>query len=72
MHFNLSRVLLLVSGICEDSTENFVIGIGDVDVSKVHMSSPNAKERANCAKLRDIISARHLEFLQNIYYLSYL
>lgn len=52
--------------------ENVVIGLGDVDVNKAHMSSPNAKERANCAKLKDIISVRHLELIKIIYYLSYL
>ena len=44
--------------------ENVVIGLGDVDVNKAHMSSPNAKERANCAKLKDIISVRHLELIK--------
>ena len=52
--------------------ENVVFGLGDVDVNKVHMSSPIAKERANCAKLKDVISVRHLELIKIIYYLSYL
>ena len=68
----LTEFCSLFQGFARTVLENVVIGIGDVDVSKVQMSSPNAKERANCAKLRDIISVRHLELLHNIYYLSYL
>ena len=75
MHFNHNRVLLLVSlfqQAVRTVRENVVIGLGEVDVNKVHMLSPNAKERANCAKLKDTISVRHLELIKIIYYLSYL
>ena len=75
MHFNHNRVLLLISlfqRAVRTVRENVVIGLGEVDVNKVHMSSPNAKERANCAKLKDAISVRHLELIKIIYYLKYL